>query len=517
LPAVTLGLTAEQVAHADVVIDWNATALRAVWNDATPPTASSRVLALVGVAVYDAVDGVHPNYDFYPVPGLTARPAPDASRAAAAIAAADTVLNGLYPAQRPLFAAEYQATLDRIHGGKPKADGIAWGQAVGNAVLAWRGHDGAGNPSSYQPAPPGGPPGVYELTPGDTFALSPEWGQVTPWAMSDPAQFLPPAPPALSSAQYAVDFNRTKLYGGTTSTVRTPDETLFAHFWADVPGHSVTPPGHWDEIAEHLALQGGLNLEQNAHLFGLLNLGLADAAICCWDAKYVYNFWRPVTAINDPRANQLNPATTSDPTWAPLWKTPNFPSYTSGHSTFSGAASAILASVFGDHTGFTIGSDDLPGYSRSFGSFRAAADEAGESRVMGGIHFEFDNSAGLAVGRELGHMIAGQFLQPRGALRDNFPGGPKPLAPAPRPGRRMTLASGWFRPTAPARRGIPVPAAARPAVRAALGMRSRLRHRPSSIGGKDRAAAARERGRLTRPRGPAGPSATTAPRPGFRR
>lgn len=411
LPAAAVGLTDAQIDRADAVIDWNATALKAIWNDATPPTWASRVTAIVAVSVYDAVDAIRPVGAPYPVPGLTGRPAADASADAAAIAAADTALAALYPDQLALFAAEYQATLARVPGGQAQADGIAWGQAVAQAVLAWRANDGSGTTVPYTPAPPGGPPGVYELTPGATSVLTPQWGQVTSWAVTDPSRFLPPPPPALGSVQYAADFNRTKLLGGTTSSARTADETLYAHFWADVPGHSVTPPGHWNEIAEHVSLQRGLGLAQNARLFALLDIGLADAAICCWDAKYLYNFWRPVTAITDPRASQINPGTTSDPTWTPLWKTPNFPSYTSGHSTFSGAASTILAHFFGD-TAFTVGSDDLPGYSRSFAGFAQAADEAGESRIMGGIHFEFDNRAGLHVGRELGAYIDQAILPP---------------------------------------------------------------------------------------------------------
>jgi hypothetical protein len=213
----------------------------------------------------------------------------------------------------------------------------------------------------------------------------------------------------VTSAAYAAAFNEVKSLGAANSTTRTPDETLYADFWADVPGHSVTPPGHWDEIAEHVALQRHFNLVQNAHLFALLNMGLADAAIVCWDAKYVYNYWRPVTAIRDPRASQLNPATTSDPNWTPLWNTPNFPSYDSGHSSFSGTASVILASLFGPHTHFTVGSDDMPGYSRSFKSFTRAAGEAGESRVVGGIHFQFDNQAALQSGQKLGRVVAGKL------------------------------------------------------------------------------------------------------------
>jgi hypothetical protein len=411
LPSVTAGLSERQVDNADVVIDWNATMLRAVWTDATPPTVVSRVMAMVGVAVYDAVDGIHPYYALYPVPGLTAVPPRDASPEAAAIAAADTVLNNLYPDQQALFATEYQFTLAGLHGKDRVADGLAWGQTVADAVLAWRSQDGSNATSTYTPAPPGGPPGVYELTPpAYKPALSPQWGQVTPWAMTSANQFLPPPPPALSSTEYAADFNQTKSVGDIISTTRTADQTQYAHFWADVPGNSVTPPGHWDEIAEHVALQRGLSLEQNARLFGLLNIGLADAAINCWGAKYIYNFWRPVTAIQDPRASQINPATTSDPNCTPLWVTPNFPSYDSGHSSFSGTASVLLASIFGSDTHFAIGSDDIPGYSRSFTSFAQAADEAGFSRVVGGIHFEFDNTAGLHAGRELGSYIAQNFL-----------------------------------------------------------------------------------------------------------
>jgi hypothetical protein len=421
LPAVTIGLTSEQVQHADAVINWNATMLRAIWTAGTPPTLASRVEAIVGVAVYDAVDGIRPLCDLYPVPGLSAHPAPDASQEAAAIAAADTVLNSLYPAQKALFDAEYQFTLADIHGGNPVTDGLQWGQAVANAVLTWRSQDSWNAPSTYQPAPPGGTPGVYELTPnaglegkppGFLPALAPQWGQVTPWAMTSGGQFLPPPPPALDSPEYAAAFNEVKSLGDTNSTTRTMDETLFAQFWADVPGHSVTPPGHWDEIAENASLQQHLNLEQNARLFALVNIGLADAAINCWDAKYVYNYWRPITAIRDPRANQINSATTSDTTWTPLWNTPNFPSYTSGHATFSGAASVILTSIFGPDFQFTSGSDDMPGYSRSFDNFGDAANEAADSRLVGGIHFRFDNDAGLAAGQQIGGWVTANFLQP---------------------------------------------------------------------------------------------------------
>ncbi len=434
LPAVTIGLTADQVNNADVVINWNAEMLRAIWTAGTPPTLTSRVEAMVAVAVYDAVEGIgHARYTFYSVPGLDPESAPHgASREAAAIAAADTVLNSLYPDQTAMFDAQYQADLGQIGDGRAKERGIAWGQTVANAVLTWRATDGSNATSTYQAAPPGGPAGVYELTPsagleappppGFEPPLSPQWGQVTPWAMTSLYQFPLPGPPALDSAEYAADFNEVKSLGDTNSTTRTQDETLYAHFWADVPGHSVTPPGHWDEIAETVSLQTGLDLQDNAHLFALVNIGLADAAINCWGFKYIDNFWRPITAIRDPRASDINPATTSDPNWTPLWNTPPFPSYASGHSTFSGAASTILASIFGDNTTFTNGSDDMPGYSRSFTSFTQAADEAGESRVVGGIHFTFDNTDGLAAGRAIGAYVAQNFLLPRHEEHDTGEG-----------------------------------------------------------------------------------------------
>jgi hypothetical protein len=424
LPATAIGLSARQVRHADPVIEWNATMLRAIWNGATAPTLASRVEAMVGVAVFDAVNGIHPLYASYHVPGLHGHAAADASAEAAAIAAADTVLNCLYPNQHSLFDAELQATLGNVRGGRSETHGVAWGQKVANAVLAWRSTDGANAPTTYQAAPAGGTPGVYELTPaagleakqpGFLPALGPQWGQVTPWTLKHAEQFVPPPPPAVGSAQYAADFNEVKSLGAADSTTRTADEFLYSHFWADVPGFSVTPPGHWDEIAEHVALQKGLSLEQNAHLFALLNIGLADAAINCWGCKYLYNYWRPITAIRDPRASQINPATSSDPNWTPLWNTPNFPSYDSGHSTFSGTASVILASLFGPHVHFMNGSDDMPGYARHFANFARAANEAGESRVVGGIHFQFDNTAGLQTGRTLGKYVANKLPALAGA------------------------------------------------------------------------------------------------------
>jgi membrane-associated phospholipid phosphatase len=196
--------------------------------------------------------------------------------------------------------------------------------------------------------------------------------------------------------------------------VRTADQTQVAHFWADGAG-TYTPPGHWNEIAQITATSQGNTTVQNARLFALLNIGLADAAIACWDAKYAYNYWRPITAIRNADTDG-NPETAADPTWTPLIATPPFPEYSSGHSTFSRTAATILAMFYGtDSIPFTVGSDGLPGVTRSFNGFSAAADESGISRIYGGIHFPSGNLQGQACGYSLGQLVAGNFLQPLSA------------------------------------------------------------------------------------------------------
>jgi membrane-associated phospholipid phosphatase len=215
----------------------------------------------------------------------------------------------------------------------------------------------------------------------------------------------------LTSTDYADAFNEVKSLGSASSTTRTADQTQIALFWKDAAGTAYAF-GHWNKIAEGVSAAQGLSLVDDARLFALLNIATADALIASWDAKYTYNFWRPVTAIRFPGDNSLNPATVSDPTWTPLIVTPNFPSYMSAHSTVSSAAATVLTSLFGPDYAFTTGSDGLPGVTRSYSSFDAAAAEAGQSRIYGGIHFQFDNRAGLATGSALGQFVFQNFLTP---------------------------------------------------------------------------------------------------------
>jgi membrane-associated phospholipid phosphatase len=395
----------------NVILDWNATLLNSIATNRLPVLPSSRSLAMMHVAMYDAVEGIgQARYSFYAVPGLNPEGAPElASREAAATAAADTVLDSLYPSQQAAFDAQAQAELAQIDDGQPKENGIGWGDTVANAVLSWRSTDGS---STVVPYTPGTGPGVWQPTPPAFLpALGAQWPQVTPWAMTSGSQFRPPPPPALTSAEYAAAFNEVKSLGRVDSTTRTADQTQIALFWKDSAG---TPSsyGHWNRIAEGVSKDQGLDLVDNARLFALLNIATADAVIVAWDAKYTYNFWRPVTAIQVAGDSSINPATVSDPTWTPLIVTPNFPSYTSGHSTASSAAATILTSLFGSDYAFSAGSDGLPGVTRSFSSFEAAAAEAGQSRIYGGIHFQFDNQGGLASGKALGQFVFQNFLVP---------------------------------------------------------------------------------------------------------
>jgi hypothetical protein len=394
-------------ARADVVTDWNNAALQAIRLDRTAPPRASRNLAILHTAIYDAVNGINRQHDTYfysdNVPA-------GASTEAAASAAAHKILVALHPARQADFDAAYTAALARLANGPRTDQGLAFGGRVADAILAWRANDGA---DAVVPYTPGTQPGDWQPTlPGFAAALLPNWPFLTCFAMENGAQFRPPAPPALSTAQWAADYNQTKEIGSRASATRTAEQTDIARFWANGAG-TVTPPGHWNVIAQDVSAQHGLSMEQNARLFALLNIAEADAAVISWDCKYAYNFWRPVTAIRNGDTDG-NDATAKDAAWEPFLVTPPFPEYTSGHSTFSGAAAVVLAVFFGaDNIPFTTFSEDLPGVSRSFTSFSHAAEESGISRIYGGIHFMSANRAGLDSGAALGEYVMQNYMRPK--------------------------------------------------------------------------------------------------------
>ncbi|MBD2069041.1 phosphatase PAP2 family protein [Leptolyngbya sp. FACHB-671] len=374
----------------DVVLDWNATLLNAIVTERSSPPSASRSMAVLHTAIYDAV---------------TANSTRTVSREAAVAGAAHQILISLYPNQTAILNQQLTMSLAEIANGAAETNGIALGRSVADAVLAARRNDGSAVPSSYIP---GTAPGRWQPTlPGNQPALLPHWGNVTPFVMRSGSQFRPDGPPALSSAEWAAEFNEVKTLGGVNSTVRTTEQTEMANFWADGAG-TFTPPGHWNLIAEQLSVVRRNTLVENARLFAMLNVAEADAGIAAWDAKYIYDLWRPITAIR--LADQDgNPNTVADPTWTPLVITPPFPEYVSGHSTYSGAASTVLASFFGDNTPFETTSIGLPGVVRSYSSFSQAADEAGMSRVYGGIHFQSGNQDGLVMGRALGRYVVERY------------------------------------------------------------------------------------------------------------
>ena len=394
-------------ARADVVTDWNSIALQAIKTDKTPPPKSSRALAILHVSIYDSVNGLTRTHEPYLVSGRVPR---TASAEAAVAAASRAVLLKIFPAQQAAFDTAYTAAIAAIPDGSAKTAGIAWGEQVAAKVLAARATDGSDATVAYTP---GTNPGDWQPTPpAFAAALLPQWGKVKPFAMRSGSQFRPPPAPKLDSAVYAFDFNLTKELGSVNSTKRTADQTAIALFWAD-GGGTVTPPGHWNVIARQIGTARGNTLAQNARLFALLNIALADAAICCWDVKYVDDFWRPITAIR-AAGTDGNPATDADSAWTPLLTTPPFPEYTSGHSTFSAASAIVLSAFFeSDSIPFSTTSEDLPGVTRSFGSFWEAAAEAALSRMFGGIHFTSGNQQGLQAGARLGAYVTENFLRER--------------------------------------------------------------------------------------------------------
>ena len=398
ITAINLGSSIGTPADADVVTDWNNAALDAIRAERTAPPIASRSLAILHVSIYDAVNGIARTHEPYLVQSAVAA---SASRKAAASAAAHEALVNLFPASASSFDALHAAILAGIPNGPQKTAGITWGEFVANQILAARANDGH---DAIVPPPGGSGPGVWVPTPPAFLPyLLPQWGFVVPFAMRNSSQFRPPGPPALDSQRYAADYEEVKELGALVGSTRTEDQTEIALFWADGAG-TETPPGHWNSIAQIIGAAQGNTLEENARLFALLNIAMADAAICSWDAKYTFHFWRPVTAIAfaEPELN-----------WMSFIVTPPFPDYTSGHSTFSAAAATVLPLFYGtEDLPFTVGSDFLPDVYRSFPTCFDAAEEAAVSRIYGGIHFRSASEDGLQAGTSIGEWTVTHYLLP---------------------------------------------------------------------------------------------------------
>jgi membrane-associated phospholipid phosphatase len=407
----------------DVVLEWNAIAIDTTKAlvPALTTQRQTRMMAMVHGAVFDAVNSVERGHEPYLVQVDTPR---WASAEAAAAVAAHGVLVGLVPAKQAAFDAALATSLAAIPDGRAEDAGAATGRAVAADMLAHRRDDGF---DAVVPYTPGTEPDDWQPTP-PAFAppVTPQLATTDPFAIRSPDQFRAEPPPSITSDAFTQAFDEVKAVGAINSTTRTAEQTEIARYWVG-PAGTVLPPGQWNRIARTVATAEGNSMAENARLFALLNFGMADAQISCWDTKYTYNFVRPVTAIRNA-ANDGNPGTDADPAWTPLVTTPAHPSYTSGHSTVSAAAATVLGNFFSDDSiAFTDTAELSAGgatVTRSFDGFWDAAEEAASSRLYAGIHWSFDNEVGLAAGRSVGAYVAENTLRPRAARRAADPDAP---------------------------------------------------------------------------------------------
>jgi hypothetical protein len=357
-------------------------------------------MAMVHAAIHDAVNSTHQRYEPYAV---SLPSTPGASPEAAAATAAYRILLGLFPGQQTMLDFAYSASLLDIPA-VPKTAGIALGEFVAAQILALRNVDGSTNIVVYTP---GSDPGDWQPTPpAFAPALLPHWGNVIPFTLNSGSQFRTEGPPTLSSNSYAADFNEVKSLGSLDSTTRTPDQTQIAHFW--VEGSAAG----WNRIARTVAAAEQNTLWENARLFALINLAMADAYIANFETKYHFNFWRPVTAIRAAHTDG-NDATAADPAWETLRPTPPIPDYPSAHAAVGAAAARALALFFGtDDLPFTTTSNTAPGVVRSYEGFSNAAMENALSRIYVGFHFRTACRHGLNQGRQIGQWVFRHFLRP---------------------------------------------------------------------------------------------------------
>jgi membrane-associated phospholipid phosphatase len=438
----------------DAVRFWNAVAIDASGLDHTPvapgetrvygeqlgPGRSSRAMAIVHVAIFEAVNAIAGRYESY----LGLPPArPGASFEAAVAQAAHDTLVALYPSQVPALDALLADALAGVRDGRARASGVELGRRAAAAILARRQGDYADHaePLVGSEYPTGDEPGVWRQDPISQIplALGAYWGKVTPFAIGSAEAFRVLPPPPLASEAYAAAFDEAKALGGdgvATLTVRTPEQTEIGIFWAyDGTPSLCAPPRLYNQIAVTIADQRRTSALQLARLLALANVAMADAGIAIWESKYHYLLWRPVAGIReaDPGtgptgAGDGNPATLGDPTFSPLGApasnlqgpnfTPPFPAYPSGHAGFGGALFQTLRRFYGtDRIPFTFVSDELNGVTvdnqgqtrplrpRRFATLSQAEEENGQSRIYLGIHWSFDKTEGIAQGRRVADAV----------------------------------------------------------------------------------------------------------------
>jgi membrane-associated phospholipid phosphatase len=382
------------VAFANEVTKWNRVALETSAAAQSDPLTESRILAIVQAAVHDAVNAVTPRYKTYLPARTTDR---GASPDAAVASAAHATLAALLPASRAQLDVALADSLNALADDSARSRGVALGRDVAMAVLAHRQDDGAARQGVYDA---GTKPGEYRPTPPDfTPAFMPQWGKIRPFVLACPSQFRPVPPPTIGSEAYARDLEEVRAIGGETSMTRTPEQSQIAKYWyeSSVQG--------WNRIAREIAIDRQLDAWDAARLYALVNVAMADGFIAGFDAKYHYNFWRPITAIRVLEPGDGHPA--DEPGWSSFLVTPPVPDYPSTHTVLGAAAAAVMRELLGtDFVSFTMTSGaPYGGITRRFWSLSEAARENGASRVFAGIHFSTAVTAGYELGDRVGVWV----------------------------------------------------------------------------------------------------------------
>ncbi len=394
--AAGLGIPASS--QADVISEWNQIALVGTTAARQLPPDATRTMALVHLAMFEAVNAVQQRYAPYAFKG---RAPAGASAEAAAAAAARSVLLRLFPDQRQEVEASYAASLAQVGDGPGRVAGVALGEQVAAQCLALRASDGTEAPNTYRPVTA---PGVYVPT---TLPLASQWATVTPWFMNASAQFRPGPPPALASREWARDYNESKGLGASQSLSRTPEQTEVARFW------TITGPASWNPVVRSLVTSGRLSLLESARLFALVNMAATDALIAVFDAKYAFAFWRPITAIRNGDLDG-NDATDREAGWLPLIDTPLHPEYPCAHCITSAAVGAVLEAQFGDRQvpPISMTSPTAPGVTRRWQRIRDYVHEVGNARIWGGVHYRTSTQVGDDLGRKIGELAVKSGLTP---------------------------------------------------------------------------------------------------------
>lgn len=395
---------------ANPIFDWNDQALNATRLSRNPPPVAALHLATFHVALFDTVNG----FDQQHTPWLVDEAAPPhANRDAAIAAAAKTVLLTIWgnEVNPRVTQVAYTDALAAIPDGEAKSAGITWGTHVAQLILAERATSGLDQP--YAGDITSTSVGKWrETPPAFRPPVSPAVAHVKPFVMNTADQFRAPPPLPLDSAAYAEELAFTLKVGARDGAERNEYQTLSTPFWADDLG-TATPAGHWNVIAQDLARRENLSVDQCTRLFALLNLACADAGISSWESKFFYLHWRPETALREVTAT-VNAHATAAPEFIPNMASPAHPTYTSAHSTFTGAATQLLALYFGtDDIEFTSTSDGLPGVVRTYPSLSEACIELNLSRVWGGIHTMVDVVEGRNAGISIADFVFKSALQPR--------------------------------------------------------------------------------------------------------